>query len=256
MNQQQQAASAITNGRGEFEIKGVGSAEVEVIALAEGYVPSSQRAVAGGAPVLLRLDGGAVIEGRVLKADGKPMARQYLWLQATSKEVQQKLQDWQQRGGQAWGNLGGWNMHSGMTDAEGKFRFGSLLPGEYRMQLQMGDEVLSSTTLQTGMPSVTLRLERALTIKGRIVGPDGGAITLPAGQMANVMARKSEQWFGSSVVGADGRFELRGLPPGTVTIQVWVPGNEYKAAQVDVAAGADGVVITLERAPPPQQPTK
>jgi hypothetical protein len=205
---------------------------------------------------MLRLDGGAVIEGRVLKSDGKPLVRQYLWLQPTSKETQQKMQDWQQRGGNAWNYLGGWGMQGAMTDTEGKFRFSSLLPGEYRLQLQAGDEVLPQTTLQTGMPSATLRLERALTIKGRVVGPDGQAPVLPGGQMANISARKAEQWFGGAMVAADGRFELRGLPAGTVTLHVWA-GGEYKMTQVDVVAGSDGVTITLEKNPPPQpQPSK
>jgi hypothetical protein len=40
-----------------------------------------------------------------------------------------------------------------------------------------------------------------------------------------------------------------------VTLHVWA-GNEYKSVQVDVVAGTDGVLITLEKNPPPQQPSK
>jgi hypothetical protein len=174
-------------------------------------------------------------------------------MQPVTQEMQNKIQDWQQRGGQAWNNLGGWNMQSGSTDAEGRFKFSSLLPGEYRIQVQLTDEILPTTTLRTGMPSVTLRLERAMTIRGRVTDAGGQPIVLQGGQALYVNARKGDQWFSGTMVGSDGRFELRGLPTGTLTLQVW-GGNEYKPANVDVVAGADGVAITLERNPP--QPAK
>lgn len=249
MPQQSSQPSAVANGRGEFEFKGVGSAEVELLVVADGFTPATQRAVAGGAPVTIRLEGGAVIEGRIFRSDGTPVARQWLWLQPMTKETQERLQDWQQRGGQAWNYLGGQNTQSGSTDAEGRFRFASLLPGEYRIHAQFGDEILPQTTLRTGMPSATLRLERALTVRGRVLGPDGQPAALQGGNPIYVNARKGEQWFSGTTVGSDGRFELRGLPAGTVTLQTW-GGNEYKQATVDVVAGSDGVTITLERAEP------
>jgi len=253
----QSQPSAVANGRGEFEIKGVGSAEVEVLAMADGYTPVSQRAVAGGAPVTLRLEGGSVIEGRILKSDGKPLARQWLSLQPMTKEAQEKIADWQQRGGQAWSFLGGWSMQGTTTDGDGRFRLASLLPGEYSVQMWLqGEEILPATTLRTGMPSATLRLERALTIRGRVTDAGGRPIALANGQPVYVNARQGDRWFSGSAVGSDGRFEIRGLPPGNVTIQAWA-GNEYKQATVEAVAGADGVVITLERNPPqPEQKSR
>jgi len=252
--QQQSRPSAVTNGRGEFEIKGLGTAEVELLAVASGYMPATEKAVAGGAPVILRLDPGEVIEGQLLKADGTPAARQWLWLQPITKETQDKLNDWQQRGGQAWNNLGGWSLQSGTTDALGHFRFASLIAGEYRCQAQPStDEILPLATLRTGMPSVTLRYERALTIRGRVTGPGGQPLVLQQGTRVQIAARSGEQWFPGAMVGEDGRFELRGMPPGTVTLQLWA-GNDYKPATVEVASGSDGVQITLERNQPQPKP--
>ena len=105
------------------------------------------------------------------------------------------------------------------------------------------------------MPSQTLRLERALTIRGRVVGPEGQAVTLPQGQPMYLNAMKGDQWGQNAIVASDGRFEMEGLPPGTVTLNVWA-GNEYKPAKVDVQAGAEGVLITLERNTPQPAPTK
>jgi protocatechuate 3,4-dioxygenase beta subunit len=255
----QSAPSATTNGRGEFEIKGVGDGEVEVIAIADGYTPTSQRAVAGGAPVNIRLVGGEVIEGRLLKADGTPLPRVWIWLQPMTKETSEKLQDWQRRGGQAWNNLGGWNMSSATTDAEGRFRLLSLLPGEYRLQAQQQkDEVLPQTTLRTGMPPQTLRYERALTIKGRVTDAAGRPIVMQGGQRAYVNARLGkDQWLSGAMVDESGAFEIRGIPTGaTVTLQAWA-GNEYKPVTVDAVAGAAGVSIVLEKnEPQPTPPAK
>jgi protocatechuate 3,4-dioxygenase beta subunit/5-hydroxyisourate hydrolase-like protein (transthyretin family) len=254
----QSAPSATTNGKGEFEIKGVGDGEVEVIAIADGYTPTSQRGVGGGAPVNIRLSGGEVIEGRLLKADGTPLPRVWIWLQPMTKETNDKIQDWQRRGGQAWNNLGGWNMSSATTDADGKFRLSSLLPGEYRVQAQQqADEVLPQTTLRTGTTSATLRYERALSVKGRVTDAAGRPIALPAGQRLHVSARLGQQWISSAMIGDDGSFEIRGLPTGsTVTLQVWA-GNEWKPATVDAVAGAAGVSIVLEKnEAQPKPPTK
>jgi protocatechuate 3,4-dioxygenase beta subunit len=252
--QQANPPSAMTNGRGEFEIKGVGDGEVEVLALAQGFLPGSQRAVAGGAPITLRLGQGETLEGRVLTADGTAAARRWIWLQPMTKETQEKMTDWQQRGGQAWSYLGGWSMQSTSTDGDGRFKFASLLPGDYRLQgQQMGDEILPQTTVHTGSGLATLRYEKALSIKGRVTDAAGRPISLPAGQMLYVNVRQGQQWYSGAAVGSDGNFEIKGVPSGAVTLQVW-GGSEYKPATVETVGGATGLLITLEKNTPQPPP--
>jgi hypothetical protein len=246
---QQSRPAAVTNGRGEFEIKGLGQDEIELVAVADGFVPATQRAAAGGAPITLRLEPGAVLEGRILRSDGTPLARQPFWVNGTSPETVARLQDLQSRAGQVWNYLGGWSMSSGQTDGEGRFRLASLIPGEYRLQVQAGDDFLPPAILRTGASPVTLRLERALTIRGRVTGPDGSPIAQTATSRVYVNARRGEQWLSGTTAGDDGRFELRGMPTGTVTLQVWA-GQDYKHAQLDVASGRDDVSIVVERNEP------
>ncbi|MHC4136978.1 MAG: carboxypeptidase regulatory-like domain-containing protein [Planctomycetota bacterium] len=245
--QQQMRPSGITDGRGEFEIKGLGTDEVELAVLAQGHVPTTRRAVAGAGKVTLRLDKGGVIEGRVLKADGTPLASQWFMLRP-SKDIEAKLNSWRVRGGQSWNYLGGWQLMQGRTDPGGAFHFRSLLPGEYSPHLNTHEGVLPATTLRTNAGPVTLRLQPPLTVRGRIVDTAGRVIE-PVGFRMWVNARQGQNWLRGTAVSSDGTFEIKGLPPGTVTLQVW-SANRYKAATIDVTAGDLDVTVMLE----PNQP--
>ncbi|MHC4974844.1 MAG: carboxypeptidase regulatory-like domain-containing protein [Planctomycetota bacterium] len=245
--QQKVRPSAVTDGRGEFEIKGVGRDEVELIVLAQDHAPMTRRAVAGADRVTLRLAKGGVIEGRILKADGTPLASQWFTLQPAS-DVQAKINDWRVRGGQTWNYLGGWQLMQGRTDPAGAFQFRSLLPGEYSPYLRTSQGVLQATKLRTDAGAVTLRLQAPLAIRGRIVDLAGRVIR-PDGFQVWVNARQGQTWLRGGNVASDGTFEIKGLPPGTVTLQVW-PGNRYKPVTTDVTSGDLDVTIVLE----PNQP--
>jgi protocatechuate 3,4-dioxygenase beta subunit len=244
---QQARPSAVTDGRGEFEIKGLGGSEVELIVLAQNHVPTTLRAVAGAGKVTVRLDKGGAIEGKILKSDGTPLGNQWFSLRP-GPDVAKKLADWRVRGGQSWNYLGGWQLTQGRTNGNGSFRFGSLVPGVYSPYLNTSLGVLPPTKLRTDAGVVTLRLQPPRIVRGRIVDPDGRVIE-PDGFRVWVNARQGSNWLRGTSVASDGTFELKGLPPGTVTLQVWA-GNRYKPATVDVTAGDRNVTIVLEPVQP------
>jgi len=110
--------------------------------------------------------------------------------------------------------------------------------------------VLPATKLHTDAGAVTLRLQPPLMIRGRVVDTAGHLIE-PVGFQLWVNARQGKTWIRGTSVSSDGTFELQGLPPGTVTLQVWA-GNRYMPASVDVTAGDLGVTIVLAARPPPK----
>jgi len=248
--QQAQRPAAFTSGRGEFELKGVGTEEVEVLVIGEGYMPATQRARAGGAPLTLRVEQGGAVEGRIFRPDGTPLANQYISLMAATPEVGARLQDWQTRAGQTWGYLGGWYTTTARTDGKGEFRLSSLMPGEYRLSLTLEDGVLGATTLRTGAGPVTLHLEPPLSIRGRVTDLDGRPIPVDGNNRVWINARQGNQYLPGTSADADGYFEIKGLPAGTMTLQVW-GGRGFKSVRVEAQAGEDSLRIRLE----PNEPT-
>jgi len=251
-NNQTVRPSAVTNGRGEFEIEGVGTEEVELVALKQGFRPTTMKAVAGSGTVTLRLEVGEVIEGRILRPDGTPLARAWMNLHARSKETRDQMQDWQARGGQTFNNFGGWHMTSNQTDANGEFRFAGLLRGEYQLWVNTDGAVLPDNVLSTGAGTRVIRLESALVIRGRVVDAEGRAITLGESERIWVNARRGQRHFGGAQTDDDGSFQIEDLPAGTITLRVWA-GSRGNAT-VNATAGDENVVIALE--PPPKKKEK
>jgi protocatechuate 3,4-dioxygenase beta subunit len=138
----------------------------------------------------------------------------------------------------------------GRTDPRGAFQFRSLLPGEYSPYLNTSEGVLPATGLRTDAGAVTLRLQPPLVIRGRVVDTAGDLIE-PAGFQMWVSARQGKSYLRGTSVSSDGTFEIKGLPPGTVTLQVWA-GNRYMPATVDATAGDLSVTIVLAQRPPPK----
>jgi protocatechuate 3,4-dioxygenase beta subunit len=241
--------AAITNGRGEFELKGVGSEPIEVIALAVGYQPGTEEVSPGGGAVTLRLEKGARIEGKVLLPDGKPLVGQWIWAQAAAGDLQNKFNGWQQRGGQTWNNFGGWQIFGTNTNSRGEFNLLSLLPGEYTLQINSAEGVAAEATYRTGSGDITIQLVSPLTIRGKVVDAAGNPIVPDGNYQVYINARRGSRYFSSATAAADGSFALKGLAPGKVTLNVWA-GQRYKPATVDVEAGEQSLVISLEENKP------
>jgi len=241
--------TAFTNGRGEFTLKGVEQGAYDVVVLASGYLIESTTASVGESGVEVRVREGGTIMGRLLKPGGTPLGGQWLSFQAADDEVRKKLHKWQSRGQQGWNAIGGWQRMSTSTNADGTFEITGLFPGRYKLSLMTQHGVAPDVELHTDGAATTIRLEPALTITGRIVTEDGSALE---GQLW-VSALRDSRTFGWTQPDSEGNFELKGLPSGAVTVQVY-SNNVYQAARVDATAGDRNVrVVVKPRASSPKK---
>ncbi|MHC4960446.1 MAG: carboxypeptidase regulatory-like domain-containing protein, partial [Planctomycetota bacterium] len=239
--------TAITNGKGEFTLRGI-TGEIELVASAFGFKTATDRAVAGGAPATLILEEGEQISGKVVKPDGTPVPNQWFNLRPVSEEVNKRFRDLQARMGRTYGHRAGYNGLSGRTDGKGEFELTGLEPGAYKIWLQSEHGVTPEMTLTAGDRNVVVHLEPGLTIKGVILQADGGPIELPPGQNIWINSQQNNRGLRGARPGSDGKFELIGMPPGNITLRVWA-GNKYKYATIEVASGDHNVRILLEPNP-------
>lgn len=237
---------AITNGRGDFVLKGLGDKEVELLAWGTGFQPATLKTTPGGGAVTIHVARGETIAGRVRKPDGGPLPNQWISVYPLSKELRSKLNDWRERAGQSFNVVGGYRAFGARTDGQGRFKLTALLPGQYRLSLRSDYGVApSDVTLQSGDLSVLVQLEPALKVSGLVVDENGRAPRIKNGRLY-VGAYQGNRWLAGSHTNTDGSFEIKGLLQGEITLKIW-PGRGYHMASVSVVAGSQGVRIALRK---------
>jgi len=122
---------------------------------------------------------------------------------------------------------------------EGKidaYRFGRLVAGEYRLKLRSEDH-FARTTFRLGhgeSAKAVLILTLGTVVRGQLKLPDGSAapgigISLDSG----------EEWGSvSRVTDDEGKFEFRGVAPGSLTLRSHPMGYAPTAKAIEVVAGA------------------
>ena len=81
----------------------------------------------------------------------------------------------------------------------------------------------------------------------RTAGPDGTIVTTVS--HIGVNAYRDGRFLASAEFGSNGTFVINSLPPGPVVLKAWVGGYPYKSIEVEIQAGAEGVVLRFERTP-------
>jgi beta-lactamase regulating signal transducer with metallopeptidase domain/uncharacterized GH25 family protein len=171
---------------------------------------------------------GAPIEGRVVDADGKPVAG----ARVLSTD-----------------NLG--SMHTDVdnfavsTDANGRFRTGQVKAGEWYLiaQAQGRGPGVRSVKIDTAVPQVEIALDRPHVLKGRVVDSGGKPI---AGAFVN-----PDTWRGFRCLRAffwtdtDGRFRWDDAPNDEMSVNVNAQGYRGVFMQRVTPSGED-VVFTLK----------
>ncbi len=128
------------------------------------------------------------------------------------------------------------------TDAEGKVTFDAAdVPYDIRAGgVTTVETQLRGQTLRAADSPLVIELERGAVIEGRVTWSDGTPLTIPA----NVLVAGD---FQTSTPVVDGRFTIRNVRPGKVTLSVTASGFPMRGDSVDVTAPSNEVVLKLPR---------
>jgi protocatechuate 3,4-dioxygenase beta subunit len=124
-----------------------------------------------------------------------------------------------------------------LTDASGAFRFDDLEPGPYTLSIERTGFVLdpeSERTVVTVKPGqeeseLTLKMNRAGAISGRVLDSDGEPITGAAVQVVPVNQKKGGVSSLNAVTNDRGEYRAFNIPPGKYRIAVsYAPGFQQR----------------------------
>jgi len=174
----------------------------------DGFLPTTLTGVFPGTKdLVLRLERGESIEGRVLLPDGKA-APSGTPVNATVS------------GGSRWGRDG--SHGSSRTGADGKFRISGLRPGAFVL-LAGGNRsgypvTRAAGTFRAGSAGADVRLESGVTLVGRLVDDAGDPVHV--GRLCGRQRGDPDNDL-EATVAEDGSFVVRGLRPGKVELRTY-----------------------------------
>jgi hypothetical protein len=230
---------AVTNEKGEFEIAyGKPAAQMILEASARGMAPKLFTLPTGAERQTMTVTDGAIIRGRLV-LDGKPVANAQVGIVTHARRSGTAFSE-VLIGTQADGTFAITNVPAG--------RIWTLYPKmESLAARNIGGSVVNCETKDDGqeVDAGDIQLRPAYTLRGKVTLSDGSAI--PPDMHITLSA--DQAWDTQfAVLGADGSFEFRGLPPGVYEITPAVRGyrqpNGFR--EVLVQRDVSGFAIRME----------
>jgi large repetitive protein len=224
-----QSIEARTDDRGHFRLEGVGAGLYWLSATAHGFGAARKGNVRPGATVNLIARAGGWLAGQVSEPQGRP-------LKGALVRAELEPQFW-----------GGSTVET--TDAEGRFEIPGLDPGNYTVVVRHADfapGVISGVAVDAeGRSDLTITLAAGAAVTGRLVDseerPLAGRV---AGQeLAGQPMPRSLVELLRADAGADGRFRIERVPPGSFALGALAP--RYTGRRVEAEVSGREAVIDL-----------
>jgi protocatechuate 3,4-dioxygenase beta subunit len=240
---------AKTGADGTFQIHLPASGEAKLRALGPGHLPSSpQEPPPAGSqtPFLLKLKEGGAITGRVLDAEGRPLAR---------VQVMAMPARWDRASSSSYG--------VNWSRADGGFRLSLLSPGKLyevtAIQEGFAPSLVKAGAIPSDRPPVPLRivLERGATVLGRVVDREGKPVqdaylTLESpneGREGDLISMRGHE-VARAATDAQGSFAFQHLNPGRLSLRIEHKGfAPFTPVEVEVprTGRVDLSTLTLDR---------
>ncbi len=224
-----QDAADVSDDEGAYTVQGVplGRTEVQVFHPSYKLFRRVIEIQPGTNPLDVTFEAGLEVSGRVRDGRGAPVAGAQVVL------LRQARRDW--------------GAYRERTDDDGSFRFAAVARGHYR--LTAGGESYAATEWKQPvvvedepLEGLEVVLERGGTVTGRILGLDAEQLARVA-----VAAEGDDGESFPAMVDADGRYEIRHLPPGDYLVRAALEsGQRQVQARVALPPGDAEAVRDLQ----------
>ncbi len=245
-----QERTATTDIDGAFRLGGLAHEPVDLDVRADGYAPTRlpQARPDTGEPILIELEAGASLTGRVVDEAGKPVARAEVQVEPDTETLIRA-------------GVGAARDYYKRTDADGRFRFGHLNAGTWSLEATEGASTANLNHIELTQGSeheveLRLRSQDQLTV---IVSTHLGEPVSDARIRVGPEGDPFSSAYGTT--DARGRAQI-GVTPGAATVSiehpeqrdesrdfVLEPGNNELAIQLQSGGAIGGVVRSADGGP-------
>lgn len=216
-----------TDPDGAFELNGLAGGSVELSVSAEGFVPSDRSIELDGdmADLVVEIDPGAVLHGRVVDGNGKPLSSVRIVGRASAPRSQRLYE---------------------MTDEDGAFSLAGMGPGPWQITAEL--DGYDSSTIDDLDPeareSVTIVLGKL--VRGTIFGTISGAEDSATVSLFVSSQDDASGWGAHGEMDDDGSYRIDEAPAGSVQVTAMELGYGARRTRVEEVVVPEGGEVRLD----------